>query len=86
VAPRACARAIAVPLSTDAVYLHARRKDGGVVAGGGTKFCTAAAAFEIHGAGNCTARGYGEAGFARMPTQGRSGMIAHVGGQTGMLK
>jgi uncharacterized membrane protein len=85
VAPGACARAITTALTGDAIYLLAQHKDGKLVAGGDTRFCTAAPAFEIHGANDCAGRGYGAAGFARTGTRGRAGYIAHIT-QTGRLK
>ncbi|HVV28032.1 MAG TPA: DUF1036 domain-containing protein [Rhizomicrobium sp.] len=74
-----CARAIAMPLTGDTVYLLVQRANGTAVVAGPRTFCTVAAAFEIRGAGNCAARGYAEAGFARTDTRGRSGVIVHVG-------
>ncbi len=47
--------------------------------GGAQRFCTASAAFEIQGAGNCAARHYAEAGFARTETHGRPGFVARIG-------
>ena len=77
--PGACARAVTTPLNTDTVFLLAQKKNGATLAGGPQVFCTAAAAFEIRGAQNCAARGYGQAGFAPTPTRGRSGYVAHIG-------
>jgi uncharacterized membrane protein len=77
--PGACARAVTTPLDTDAVFLLAQKKNGATLAGGSQAFCTAAVAFEIRGAANCSARGYGEYGFARTQTRGLSGYVAHIG-------
>jgi len=79
VQPGACAKAATTPLNSDAVYLLALRKSGGTVVGGGMRFCTAAAAFEIKGADNCGGRGLTDSGFAATPTKGVSGYVAHIG-------
>jgi uncharacterized membrane protein len=79
VQPNACAKAITTPLSSDAVYLLALRKAGGTLVGGTQHFCTAAGVFDIQGAGDCAARKYGEAGFARTDTRGKPGYAAHIG-------
>ena len=78
VQPGACAHAITAPLSSDAVYLLALRKGGGTLVGGAQRFCTGQTAFEIKG-GDCAARKYNEAGFARTDTRGKTGYIAHIG-------
>jgi uncharacterized membrane protein len=75
----ACAKAITTPLAGDAVFLLAQKKNGVTVVGGTQKFCTVGAAFEIQGAGNCSARGYTESGFARTQTRGLSGYVARIG-------
>ncbi len=75
----ACAHTITTPLGSDAVFLLAQRKGGGTLVGGAQRFCTVSAAFEIQGAGNCGARGYGESGFAPTPTKGVPGYVAHIG-------
>ena len=75
----ACARTTTTPLGGDAVYLLVQKKNGAVLAGGAQRFCTTVSAFEIAGEGNCAARHYGEAGFARIDTRGRQGLIAHIG-------
>ncbi|HEY4077073.1 MAG TPA: DUF1036 domain-containing protein [Rhizomicrobium sp.] len=75
----ACAKTITTPLAGDAVYLLAQKKNGAIVVGGAQKFCTAAPAFEIQGAGNCGTRGYAESGFARTQTHGLSGHVARIG-------
>ena len=79
VPPQACARAITAPLMADAIYLLARKKDGGVVVGGGDKFCVAAAAFEITQRSRCTDLGFSEAGFQRTSVKGLMGYTAHIG-------
>jgi uncharacterized membrane protein len=78
VQPGACAHAITAPLSTDAVYLLALRKAGSTLASGPQRFCTTPAAFDIQG-GDCAARKYGQAGFARTDTRGKPGYVAHIG-------
>lgn len=75
----ACARAITTPLSGDAVFLLAQRENGGTLVGGAQHFCTTPAAFEIQGNQNCSARGFGESGFAATPTRGLNGYVAHIG-------
>jgi uncharacterized membrane protein len=79
VTPGACARAMTMPLASDAIYLLAQRKNGGTLVTGSQRFCTAATAFEIEGNQNCAGRGFAEAGFAATPTKGLSGYIAHIG-------
>lgn len=81
----ACAKAVTTPLSSDAVYLLAQRKSGASIVTGPERFCIAAAAFEIQGAGNCKARGLAEAGFTRTDTKGRSGYVARIG-PVGLVK
>ncbi|MDB5734489.1 MAG: hypothetical protein JWP16_1155 [Alphaproteobacteria bacterium] len=75
----ACAKTITTPLADDAVWLLAQKKSGGTLVGGPQRFCTAAAAFEIAGAGNCSARHFTEAGFARTDTRDKQGFVAHIG-------
>lgn len=77
--PGGCARAVTTPLNTDAVFLSAQKQNGATLVGGSQIFCTTTAAFEIRGATNCAARGYGQAGFARTQTRGSSGYVAHIG-------
>ena len=77
--PGACAKAITTPLNSDAMFLLAQRKNGSTLVGGAQRFCTAAAAFEIHGAADCAARGFAASGFAATPTKGLSGYVAHIG-------
>ena len=79
VTPGACARAMTMPLASDAIYLLAQRKSGGTLAAGSQRFCTAATAFEIEGNQNCAGRGFAETGFAATPTKGLSGYVAHIG-------
>jgi len=78
VQPGACARALTVPLATDAVFVSAQKRNGAVLVGGSQRFCTTANAFEIQGAGNCAARGYVEMGFASTDTRGKPGYTAHL--------
>ena len=78
VQPNACAHAITMPLSSPAVYLLALRKAGGTLVSGAQRFCTQPAAFDIQG-GDCAARKYSEAGFAKTDTAGKPGYIAHIG-------
>jgi uncharacterized membrane protein len=78
VQPGACAQGITTPLASDAIFLLVLRKGGSTLVGGPQRFCTTAAAFEIHDAGNCGARGFSEAGFARTDTRGKPGYAAHV--------
>jgi uncharacterized membrane protein len=75
----ACAHAVTTPLASDTVFLLAQRKGGGAMVSGPQRFCTTPQAFEIQGAGNCSARGYGEAGFAPTPTKSVSGYVARIG-------
>jgi uncharacterized membrane protein len=79
VQPGACAKTVTTPLNTAAMFLLARKRNGGTAVGGPRKFCTAAAAFEIRGAENCTLRGLTEFGFAPTPTRGLTGYVAHIG-------
>jgi uncharacterized membrane protein len=79
VQPGACAKAVTMPLNTDTVFLLAQKKTGATLVGGSQPFCTVAAAFEIRGAENCSARGYGQAGFAPTQTRGLGGYVAHIG-------
>jgi uncharacterized membrane protein len=79
VEPGACAKTSTAALKSDAVYLLAQNKSGGVVAGGARKFCTTTVIFDIRGAGNCTGRGLNEQGFAMTQTKGKAGYVAHVG-------
>lgn len=78
VQPGGCARALTVPLATDAVFVSAQKRNGAALAGGSKHFCTTANAFEIIGAGNCAARGYADTGFAATDTRGKTGHVAHL--------
>jgi uncharacterized membrane protein len=75
----ACARAVTTPLASDAVWLLAQKKNGGTIVGGSDPFCITAVQFDIQGRGNCAARGFSQAGFAKTDTRGRSGYVAHIG-------
>jgi uncharacterized membrane protein len=85
VEPTSCAKAVTAPLRADAVYLLARKKNGGTLVGGAEKFCVTSVAFEIRGAQNCAGRALAEAGFATTPTKGLSGYIARIG-STGLMR
>jgi uncharacterized membrane protein len=80
IAPKACARMLAAPL-TGPVYLLAQKLGGTPVVSGGEKFCTTAVAFEVQDRGNCTARGMNESGFASTAGRGLPGYVAHIGAQ-----
>jgi uncharacterized membrane protein len=80
IAPKACARALATPL-TGPVYLLAQRLNGTAVLGGPEKFCTANVAFQVEGRGDCVSRGMNEVGFAATAGRGAAGFVAHVGAQ-----
>ncbi len=79
VTPGACARAMTMPLNSDAIYLLAQRKKGGTLVAGSQPFCTTATAFEIEGNQNCAGRGFAQTGFAATPTKGLNGYVAHIG-------
>jgi len=85
VQPGACAKTVTTPLKSEAVYLLAQKKNGGVLVGGPRKFCTTPAVFDIRGSQDCAGRGLSEQGFAATPTKGRSGYVAHVG-QLGLIE
>jgi uncharacterized membrane protein len=74
----ACARIITTPLHEDAVWLLVQKPGGTPLVSGPDKFCVTAQEFEIKGRRNCAARGMTEAGFARLPTQGKNGSMVHV--------
>jgi uncharacterized membrane protein len=78
VAGNACARAITTPLKDDAVWLAVQKPGGAAIVSGADQFCVAAQEFEIKGRDNCPARGYMAAGFARVATRGKSGVLIHV--------
>ena len=92
VAPGACARAVTSPLKEDIVWLAVQRPGGAALATGPDQFCVAAQEFEVKGRDNCPARGFTSAGFARIPTGGKSGLLLHLGAkglspvQAGMSK
>jgi uncharacterized membrane protein len=73
-----CARMITSPLKSGAVWLLVQERSGAPLVSGADQFCTAAKAFEIKGRTGCSGRGFGQAGFLRMPTQGKPGVVAHV--------
>jgi uncharacterized membrane protein len=79
IAPKACARMLATPL-TGPIYLLAQTLAGAPLVGGGEKFCTAAAAFEVQDRGNCAAHSMNESGFAATG-RGLAGTVVHVGPQ-----
>jgi uncharacterized membrane protein len=89
---RGCAKLLTTPLGKDRLFLLAQRKNGATLAGGAQKFCVTPQAFEISGAGSCSARGLGEAGFAPTGSHGAAGLVVHLTAaglgriQTGMLK
>jgi uncharacterized membrane protein len=85
IAPGSCARAITVPLATDALYLYAQKVGGPALVSGKDKFCVADIEFDIQGRSRCKERGLGELGFAATPVRGLSGFAAHVG-DTGLLR
>ncbi|HXS07186.1 MAG TPA: DUF1036 domain-containing protein [Rhizomicrobium sp.] len=74
----ACARAITTPLKDDAVWLAVQKPGGAALVTGPDQFCVAAQEFEIKARGNCPARGYTAAGFARVAVRGKSGVLIHV--------
>jgi len=78
VQPGACARLTTMPLTGQTAYLLAQRRNGAGVVTGPQRFCIVPQTFDIHGAGNCAKRGYGEAGFAATPFQGRQGFVARI--------
>lgn len=73
-----CARMITSPLKSDAVWLLVQKRSGAPLVSGADQFCTAAKAFEIKGRIDCSGRGFSQAGFMRMPTHGKSGIVVHV--------
>jgi uncharacterized membrane protein len=79
VEPKACAKAVTMPLKADTVFLLAQRKNGTVFVGGAQKFCVTPVVFEVQGVQNCAARGLTDAGFAATQTKGRAGYVAHIG-------
>jgi uncharacterized membrane protein len=79
IAGGACARTVTTALAGDAMWLLAQKSNGIVVAGGADRFCVAPQEFEIQRRSGCAARGFGEAGFVKTVTRGKSGYIAHIG-------
>jgi len=78
IAGRACARMITTPLKNAAVWLLAQKPGGAVTVSGADQFCVAGQEFEIKGRKDCAQRGYTQAGFARTPTHGKSGLMVHI--------
>jgi len=78
IAGHACARMITTPLKSAAVWLLAQKPGGAVTVSGPDQFCVAAEEFEIKGRKDCAQRGFTEAGFARTPTRGKSGVVVHI--------
>jgi uncharacterized membrane protein len=78
IAGDACARMITTPLKNAAVWLMAQKPGGDATVSGPDQFCVTGQEFEIKGRKNCTQRGYVQAGFARTPTRGKSGMVVHI--------
>jgi uncharacterized membrane protein len=78
VAPGACAKAIADPLSTDKIYLHAERHANNHLVSGQTNFCVTNITFEVQGNERCASRGLNNAGFAATSTKGLIGFSAHI--------
>jgi uncharacterized membrane protein len=73
-----CARMITSPLKSDAVWLLVQKPGGVPLVSGADEFCIAAKAFEIKGRAGCSGRGFSQAGFARMPVRGKSGMLVRI--------
>jgi uncharacterized membrane protein len=94
IAGGACARVITAPLKGASVWLMAQKAGGIATVSGPDRFCIANLEFEIKGQRGCAERGYGEAGFARIATEGKAGKVVHVTAaglarnrtQTGMSK
>lgn len=78
IAGHACARMITTPLKSAAVWLLAQKPGGAVTVSGPDQFCITGQEFEIKGRKDCVQRGFTEAGFARTPTRGKSGMVLHI--------
>jgi uncharacterized membrane protein len=78
IAGHACARMITTPLKSAAVWLLAQKPGGAVTVSGADQFCVTGEEFEIKGRKDCAQRGYTEAGFARTPTRGKSGLVVHI--------
>lgn len=78
IAGHACARMITTPLKNAAVWLLAQKPGGAVTVSGTDQFCVSSEEFEIKGKKDCAQRGFTEAGFARTPTRGKSGVVVHI--------
>jgi uncharacterized membrane protein len=78
IAGGACARMITTPLKGASVWLLAQEPGGAAMVSGPDSFCIANQEFEIGGRRDCARRGFGEAGFARIATDGKTGRVAHV--------
>jgi len=78
IAGHACARMITTPLKEAAVWLLAQKPGGGATVSGPDQFCVTNQEFEIKGRKDCIQRGFVSAGFARTPTQGKSGSVVHI--------
>ena len=78
IAGHACARMITTPLKNAAIWLMAQKPGGDATVSGPDQFCVTGQEFEIKGRKNCTQRGYVQAGFARTPTRGKSGLVVHI--------
>lgn len=78
IAGHACARMITAPLKSAAVWLSAQKPGGAVTVSGPDQFCITGQEFEIKGRKECAQRGYVQAGFARTPTHGKSGVVVHI--------
>jgi uncharacterized membrane protein len=79
IAPGACARAIATPLSTDKIWLLAEGAGRRTLVSGLDKFCVTDLEFETHGRDKCQTHGLSERGFAATNTKGLTGYAAHIG-------
>lgn len=78
IAGGACARVITTPLKQNAVWLTAQKPGGAILVSGPDQFCVTDLEFEIKGRRNCAQRGFAQAGFARIPTHGKGGGVAHI--------
>src|ERR1700761_1268885 len=78
IASGACGRVITTPLNEKAIWLLAQRPGGATLVSGADQFCAATDAFEIKGRSNCAARNFAQAGFARIPTQGKNAGLVHI--------
>ena len=78
IAGGACARMITTPLKEAAVWLLVQKPGGDVTVSGSDQFCVTNLEFEIKGRRDCVSRGFTEAGFARVPTRGKTGSVVHI--------